>query len=244
MIISEHSSTVTEPIGSVVLRPTLIRDAVSSLTEELYPRHQSLVEKALENLAKNPKCYNNGSRPHAWHHVPNFTLSIPVEFLTQGARGKERYEWYHSVKICNLDPSTPLGAIVHKIKDTILECGFYCDRAEIHFEKGCMFSSADFWHKDGNRNGENYITVCYSNKPNWSTRIADSAKVYESLNVSSLDPTMITEQQTAIIDSVAFPAKHGDLWHANKVLHRGPKASDLAGDPLTPDDYRLLIRFS
>lgn len=225
----------TKPIGSANLAPDIIDAAASSLIKDLDVRHQFFVEDAI--IGKEKNLYNAETRGAAYKSIGTFTFFIPFDFLTKGlAKGQERYAMDNSFNTNNLNQNTPLEALVHKIKDIIEKCGFPCQKAEVHFEKGCMFSPAVYWHKDGDFGGSK-ITVCFSNKPNWSTRIAVNT-------VLSFDDGWISEKDAAELDSLSFPAKHGDLWHSSTVFHRGPKASDMHNDPITAADWRLLIRFS
>ncbi len=233
----------TTKIGSANVEPEIIQAAVSDLIKGMDFRYKSLVETALSNLAKDPNHYSAEPRRAAFQAAGKLTFFIPFDFLKKEVEtGKECYAMDYIVSVWEIDKKTPLGALVHKIRDKIQEYGFSCDKAEVHLEKGALFSPAEYWHKDGDFRSRNFITVCFSNKPKWSTMIADIAKVREL--IPPFDHRMIISTQSQIIDSIAFPAIHGDLWHANNTLHRGPKASDLHADPNTPADWRLLIRFS
>lgn len=46
------------------------------------------------------------------------------------------------------------------------------------------------------------------------------------------------------MESIGRPADHGFLYDALNVYHRAPIPSDLGGEELNADDYRLLIRYN
>lgn len=93
---------------------------------------------------------------------------------------------------------------------------------DIRLEKGCLSLEGNpwKWHFDGEV-FKTSITVCHSNKKNWSTRIADFK-----------------------MESNGSPANHGFLYDALKVYHRAPVPSDLDGEELNANDYRLFIRYN
>ena len=90
---------------------------------------------------------------------------------------------------------------------------------DIRLEKGCMSLEGNpwRWHFDGEEIFKTSITVCYSNKKNWSTRVG-----------------LPNER----------PADHGFLYDALKVYHRAPIPFDLKGEEVNADDYRLFIRYN
>jgi hypothetical protein len=93
---------------------------------------------------------------------------------------------------------------------------------DIRLEKGCLSLEGNpwRWHFDGEI-FKTSITVCYSNKESWSTRVSDSK-----------------------MESNGRPADHGFLYDALNVYHRAPIPSDLEGEELNADDYRLFIRYN
>jgi hypothetical protein len=87
---------------------------------------------------------------------------------------------------------------------------------DIRLEKGILSLESDpwKWHYDGEV-FKTSVTVCYSNKINWSTRIADGR-----------------------------PSDHGFLYDAKKIYHRAPIPSDLDDKQLDVSDIRLFIRYN
>ena len=88
-------------------------------------------------------------------------------------------------------------------------------RFDIRLEKGILALEGGSWR--WHHDGEIFktsITTCYSKKKEWSTRISTG------------------------------PTEHGVLYDAKKVFHRAPLSSDLNGEELKLDDYRLFIRYN
>lgn len=92
---------------------------------------------------------------------------------------------------------------------------------DIRLEKGILpiGVTSSKWHYDGEV-FKTSTTVCFSNKTNWSTRVKVSP-----------------------LDSEERPAEHGCLYDALKVYHRAPITSDLEGETLNENDWRLFVRY-
>ena len=206
-------------VGHIDLELKLLADVVTAIKRDTDPRHQDLLKGAMANFAKNPRCSNDLISKTAG----SLTLTIPPDCLTPG---EARYVMYYSDRIDRLVES-PLKTVVLKIADAIRERKFFTNHVEVNFENGCIFSAADFWHKDSGSKDNIDITVCFSNKPNWSTRVVD--------HDDPEDPSL---------DSRSSVLPHGDLLDARHTTHRAPKVSDFPEDPVTSKDWRLFFRFS
>lgn len=199
-------------IGHIDLDPTLLANAVTAIKRDTDFRYQELLKNAI--------CFNTDINKSSGP----LTLTIPRDCL---AAKEARYVMYYSDRIDRLVESR-LRTVVLIIEKKISELNFFTNHVEVHFEKGCMYSAADYWHKDGNFKDNIYITVCFSNKPNWSTQVV-------GLNDSE-DPRLLDSRGSAL--------PHGDLLDAHETTHRAPKASDFRENPVTAEDWRLFFRFS
>lgn len=126
-----------------------------------------------------------------------------------------------SVEALSIKEEDPLDLLLSQLSKKILSLGYGDEGTfDIRLEKGCLplEGSAWKWHFDGEIL-KTSITVCYSNKENWSTRIPSS------------EP-----------GSDGKPADHGFLYDALNVKHRAPIPSDLDCE-LNNNDYRLFIRY-
>jgi len=127
-----------------------------------------------------------------------------------------------SVKAKDIKEEDPLDHLLSQLSKKILSQGYGGEGTfDIRLEKGCLSLEGDpwRWHFDGNI-FKTSVTVCYSNKENWSTRVSDSK-----------------------MESNGRPADHGFLYDALNVYHRAPIPSDLEGEELNANDYRLFIRY-
>lgn len=110
-----------------------------------------------------------------------------------------------------------LDHLLSQLSKKIFSLGYGTDGTfDVRFEKGFLpLEGESFqWHYDGEI-FKTSITVCFSNKKNWSTRIQGDR-----------------------------PAEHGFLYDALQIYHRAPLPADLKDEELTPNDYRLFIRYT
>ncbi len=141
------------------------------------------------------------------------------EFLEGSALAKARFFVKLRIKSKDVQEEDPLDCMLSQLSKKILSLG-YGDKGifDVRLEKGCMSLAGNpwRWHCDGEI-FKTSITVCYSNKKNWSTRVVGEK------------------------DEIAA---HGFFYDALKVYHRAPIPSDLNGEELNADDYRLFIRYN
>jgi len=127
------------------------------------------------------------------------------------------------VKAKDIEEKDPLDRLLSQLSKKIhSQGGGDGGSFDIRLEKGCLSleGSSWKWHYDG-KVFKKAISVCFSNKENWSTQISDSK-----------------------MGIPHWPAAHGFLYNALKVYHRAPIPYDLEHKELNPDDYRLFIRYT
>lgn len=121
----------------------------------------------------------------------------------------------------DLKKEDSLNHLLAQLFKKILSQGFGDDGTfDIRLEKGILSLEGNpwKWHYDGFFKSS--VTVCFSNKENWSTRVSDSK-----------------------FDEDGKPSNHGYLYDALKVYHRAPIPSDVQGE-IKANEYRLFIRYN
>ncbi|MCP5507745.1 MAG: hypothetical protein H7A37_05550 [Chlamydiales bacterium] len=139
-----------------------------------------------------------------------------------------------------MSESTPLGSLISKIKQMIIEKGYTCVSVEVRFERGVFESKNSYWHLDGLGLGKDPITVCWSTREKWTTWIIDeNTKIHNS----SFLERDFSKKELELVEAFGKPSATGNLYHVAKLWHRAPLISDLGEDSLTSIDYRLFMRF-
>lgn len=169
-------------------------------------------------------------------------MSIPEKHIQELSSGQARYFTQMRKDVKKLNENDPLGEILVRLNKRLIELGFPCDAVEIRFEKGCFNSLVPQWHLDGPEMSRS-ITICFSTKPSWSTRVLD-VELFTQLNIPSTSAIQQNPATLQKIETLAKPAKFGYFYDARTVLHRSPKETDLQNDTISPDDYRLFFRFT
>lgn len=144
------------------------------------------------------------------------------EFFENQALDKARLYIKLKVNAKDIKDEDPLDHFLSLLSKKILSQGYGdVGTFDIRLEKGCLSLEGIpwKWHFDG-KIFKTSLTVYYSNKENWSTRIISKMGLNER------------------------PADHGFLYDALNVYHRAPIPSDLEGEELKADDYRLFIRYN
>jgi len=134
-----------------------------------------------------------------------------------------------------LETDNPLGKLVHKLAQQVLQEGIPITFAGVRFEQGFVRGHADWWHVD---EIETVVSIGFSNKAEWNT------KIISDHNIESLPAEVFKNlySNTEELDKLAETTKHGHFYYGARVFHRSPKESDMA-DPISENDYRLFIRF-
>lgn len=196
-IISDYKSSLYDYYKDMSLTPEIRRDV--SIAQEIAPNCK-VVTKALSSQKKISVFSENNS-----------------EFDGNQAIEKARLHINLRVNAKDLKKEDPLTLLLSQLSKKILSLGYGNEGTfDVRLEKGILPLEGNpwKWHFDGEI-FKSSITVCYSNKKNWSTRISGGK-----------------------------PAEHSCLYDALKVYHRAPIPSDLEGKELNADDYRLFIRYN
>jgi hypothetical protein len=163
-------------------------------------------------------------------------VTIPSAIRLETSQENPRYFTDFRYRLSQLDDS-PLGEMLKSLSKRIAELNFPCNNVTVRFEKGCYNSIGPIWHTD--YDPLHAISVCYSNIPDWSTRVLGT-----NYGASDVEPlSRGCNERLEEFENAGKPSKHGHLYNVVEVAHRAPKPQDLAGRTLSADDYRLFIRF-
>jgi hypothetical protein len=187
------------------------------------------------------------------------TNEIPRRYLGIGTQFVEIPRHVFEERLCRTDNRfsakshyliAELNADSHKklLLDLYSRVNFSCHRVEIRIEKGCFQANArgtDEWHVDDNVNRT--AMACFTNKPNWRTHILEeeaSKQVEKEFNLKFLNRLEIEGRQDVLerIESLSTTMKTGFFYDASRLLHRGPKLSDLS-EKISDEEYRVFILF-
>ncbi len=157
------------------------------------------------------------------------------------------------VDVHQLQASDALDFFLIDLSQILQSKGYTMDgKFDVRLEKGCMAGPENNWHFD--ESFDTAITVCFSSRENWSTRILDFNRV-PKINPQELrkkltgvegwlfekSPAYMQFQQE--VESLSEPARFGHWYDALTTLHRAPLLSDLGSDSPSLNDFRLFIRY-
>jgi hypothetical protein len=224
-IISRTALAYLDLMGEAKAKPEIISDYKSSLYD--YYKNQSLTPEINRDVLVAQQMapdYNVITKTLP----PKGKISVfsekNMEFDENQALAKARAYIKLRVDAKEIEDEDPLDQLLSRLSKKIFSLGYGNEGTfDIRLEKGLvpLESNPWKWHYDG-EGFKTSITVCYSNKGNWGTRVSDSTM--------NSPPGM--------------PSDHGFLYDALKVYHRAPIPADLEGKELTADDYRLFIRYN
>ena len=211
-------------LGEAKENPGIIHDYKSSLSD--YYLGQTLSPEAEQNLREAqeiaPNCNVIKKNLPSDGRISVFSeknMKLDENQTLANARVHIRLK----INAKSIQEEDSLDLLLSQLSKKILSLGYGNEGTfDIRLEKGCLALEGSSWkgHFDGNI-FKTSITVCYSNKENWSTHILDFKQ-----------------------ESKGRPADHGFLYDALKVFHRTPVPADLEGKELNADDYRLFIRYT
>jgi hypothetical protein len=216
---------------------TVLKDTFATYASE----HSALVADTSTKLKENPDFYNNIPETGVpFRKLSNGYILITEPYIHDRS-GEERYYLDLSYKIADLTNNSPLKNLVLTLNKMICEQKFVCDKVEIRLEKGSFDSHAQVWHLDSWA-FEHSITICWSNKVSWNTKILDLENTLEFINYS---PYWDEQNKTLKkIEAVAQTAKFGHFYNAKQILHRSPTLNDFKEEAIGVNDYRLFLRFT
>lgn len=88
------------------------------------------------------------------------------------------------------------------------------------------------------------MTICWSNKPGWSTRVLDDNNPEQAeIKKLKLCTHFLSKEMITKLEKSAQIAQFGVFYDAVTGLHRAPKIEDLDSDKIEVDDYRIFMRF-
>lgn len=223
-IISRMIPTYCELMREAKERPEIISDHSSYL--HAYYAGQSITSEMRSSLEEAEKMAPNWkavTKTHSDNRISVFSENNEFD-ETQTLKDTRFYIKLrvNTEDVKNVQEQDQLDNLLSHLSKKIFSLGYGEEGTfDIRLEKGYLPLEANpwKWHFDGIF--KTSITVCYSNKKNWSTRV--------------WDPTMGSDGK---------PADHDFLYDALNIYHRAPIPSDLEGNELQADDYRLFIRYN
>ncbi len=213
-------------VDSYIVGPSFIDERVIDharqyMLEFAAPLYDTLVSEQSQSISEKKKVlyknieYSSGTG----------NLQIPSHTIFENTEACFLLEF--EIEIKKLKTNDPLACLIKQVSERLIALNTPCNNFEVRFEKGCCMGSAEHWHTDGF--GPYAITICFSSRPDWSTRI--SKQLIDGLAYSK-----------DTHESASAPSALGLFIDASTVWHRSPKDTDFVGKPLTVDDYRLFIR--
>lgn len=161
-----------------------------------------------------------------------------------------RFYYLNKVSLKKLENKDSFDHLLQQLSKIIFELGYKDTETgefDIRFEKGHMDlseSTANRWHFDGFKTS---ISVCWSNKENWTTKILnldspeDTIQLKKKLNGLSRLSKKYDDRINALVDlNYAESAKFGFLHDVTKICHRSPNISS----EREVNEYRLFIRYN
>lgn len=152
----------------------------------------------------------------------------------------------------DLGQDDPLDVLLIHLHTRLVALGCEANgEFDVRFERGFMPSTVNnSWHFD--ETFKTSVTVCFSNRENWSTRIADLEKLGLSNVLSRAEmtgPQRISERNPYFpfilqkIEQCGEATQMGHFYDALKLYHRAPIPTDLGDKGVSQTDYRLFIRY-
>lgn len=221
-IISRMAPAYLELIREAKDKPEIISDYKSSLRS--YYEDRSLIPEIrsdVEAQGMASDCFVVTEGLNSDRRISVFSEKNS-KFDENQPMDKSRFYIRLNVNAKDIEDKDPLDHLLSELSKKILSLGYGSEGTfDIRLEKGFLSLEGNpwKWHYDGEIL-KTSVTVCYSNKKNWSTRVANSQ-----------------------MESIGRAADHGFLYDALHVYHRAPLPSDLEGEELIADDYRLFIRY-
>ncbi len=131
-----------------------------------------------------------------------------------------------------LETDNPLGKLVNKLWQQLLEQKHAVNFVGVRFEQGSVRGLADYWHVDEQ---DLSVTIGFSNMPEWNTKILDNQAALKLL------PCANTDEGQKPLDAVAETAKLGHFYNAARLCHRSPIPKDVPD--IKYSEYRIFLRF-
>lgn len=223
-IISRMGPSYLELMQAAKETPEIISDYKLSLfgnneNMNLTPKIRAIVMEALKMI---PDC-NVITKTFSSERRISVFLDQNREFDENQTLDKARVNMKLRIDAKDVKNEDPLDLLLSQLSKKILSLGYGAEGTfDIRLEKGYLPLEGNpwKWHFDG-KTFKTSITVCFSSKENWSTRVSN-----------------------LVIESRGIPAQQGYLYDALNVFHRAPLPPDLGGEELSAGDYRLFIRYN
>lgn len=217
----------------------MVIKAIDSMISRIAPDYLELINQAPQNISNNNKnllAFTDEERQafarntiRSESEYTGKTISIFSEKNGDFGQTLDKARVYVRLIISTvyLYHKNPLNDLLSEIHNKISSLGYVqkdnCQRRwfDVRLERGCLALEGESWEWHFDKGYKTSVTICYSNKKNWSTRIADTKEKDNER-----------------------PAEHGIFCNALNVFHRAPIPSDLNGEELKADDYRLFIRYN
>ena len=221
-------------LGQANISQELVDQSVADLIQSLAQPYLKLKETALQNHAINPQFHGAYLL-----QIPKGHLRIPAYLIEKNGLEGIRFGGIFNYKIIDLDRNNPIYSLLTSLFEQVEKLGFPCSNAEVRIEKGSFYSVGTSWHYDTPAS-RYFISVCYSNVPNWITRVLDPKDAEEILK----EKKKPDEAQIEKIERLSQNAQFGLLYDVSKIFHRAPLHTDLTSSVLSEQNYRLFIRLT
>lgn len=250
------SSSLTIPDTRNLQHPTLGysnigQDSVDAVLDEIKKtytlNYRELVNETALKLIEKPDLYKASRSECSKYYLlgdsSSVFIKIPNPYINDGT-DEERYVLLLVSKFSILDETTPVGALAISINKYLCGLGFACSEIQLRLERGCLNPIPNYWHFDTTYpERQPSIIICWSNKPNWSTRIMNDEN-YQKISKGKPLPLLLADKDTEEkVKSAVQLAKFGYLYNAKEVFHRAPQLEDFNGEEISADDYRLFFHF-
>lgn len=239
-----NESNVSNELYYADIDPIIVYNGIQYILDSSLVVYQQLIHSNEANWIVNNQ-----------HKMRLFEVEIPSHLKTslyKDLNTSARYIARWIIKLDKIDYNHPLDSMeifIHslhqKIRDlNILNPYIQMQEVEIWLERGCFRKVIpEYWHRDGSA-FKYALLISYGTLENWNTSVISSeiADKYfnEGIipNIKDLDPEVVAE-----MESHAITSKFGHFINVLKTIHRAPKIEIMSKMKLTPNDYRITMRF-
>lgn len=231
-----------------------VKAALTSLFVTSFKLYSDFLDEVREHLKNNPDYLSHrmGLSKDITNLHTREGLQIIIPLSGDKSLPTEARYWVNFFfnKIDSRSKTNPFEEFLATVNQKIKSHGFDCSRAEVRLEIGYFNSLAPDWHLDDPAPHPS-ITLCYSNRHDWITRVVRTSYALKTLDLVDEDihhciPDDIenaSAEQLDVLEGLSVLARFGYLYDAQKVVHRSPTLEDLNPPELSKRHWRVFIKF-